>query len=119
MNKTKVKMNRPVYLGLSIFDIIKVVMRKFWNDYIKSKYQDNAKLCYMDTDSFIVYVKTENIYIYIAEDAEERFDTSNYETEGPLSIGKDKKMTGLGKDELRKKIMTEFVGIDQKHILTR
>ena len=53
MKKTKVKMNKPVYLGLSILEISKTLMYEFWYDYIKPKYQNNAKLCYMDTDSFI------------------------------------------------------------------
>ena len=53
MKKTKVKMNKPAYLGLSILEISKTLMYEFWYDYIKPKYQNNAKLCYMDTDSFI------------------------------------------------------------------
>ena len=50
--KTKVKMNKPVYLGFSILEISKILMYEFWYDYIKQKYQNNAKLCYMDIDSF-------------------------------------------------------------------
>ena len=60
MKKTKVKMNKPVYLGLSILEISKTLMYEFWYDYIKPKYQNNAKLCYMDTDSFIIHIKTED-----------------------------------------------------------
>ena len=56
MKKTKVKMNKPVYIGMSILDISKVLMYKFWCDYVKPKYQDKAKLCYMDTDSFIIHI---------------------------------------------------------------
>ena len=52
MKKIKVKMNKPVYLGLSILDISKTLMYEFWYDYIKPKYQYNAKLCYIDTDTF-------------------------------------------------------------------
>ena len=70
MKKIKVKMNKPVYLGLSLLEINKILMYEFWYDYIKPKYQGNAKLCYMDTDSFIIYVKTEDIYKDIADDVE-------------------------------------------------
>ena len=57
MKKTKVKMYKPVYLGFSILEISKTIMHEFWYDYIKPKYQNNARLWYMDTDSFIIYVK--------------------------------------------------------------
>ena len=79
MKKTKVKMNKPVYLGMSILDISKMLMYEFWYDYIKPKYKDKAKLCYMDTDSFAIYIKTEDFYEDIAGDVERWFDTSNYD----------------------------------------
>ena len=72
-------MNKPVYLGLSILDLSKTVMYEFLYDYVKPKHGENTKLCYMDTDSFIVHVKTDNIYKVIAENVETRFDTSNFE----------------------------------------
>ena len=56
MKKRKVEMNKPVYLGLSILEISKTLMYEFWYDYIKPKYQNNAKLCYVDTDSFIINI---------------------------------------------------------------
>ena len=59
MKKTKVKMNKRIYLGLSILEISKTLIYKFWYDYMKPKYGDNVKLCYMDTDSFIMQIKTE------------------------------------------------------------
>ena len=62
MKKTKVKMNKPVYLGMSILDISKTLMYEFWYDYIKPKYQENAKLCYMDTDTLIIHIKTKDFY---------------------------------------------------------
>ena len=74
-------MNKPVYLGLSILEINKTLMYAFWYDYIKTKYQNNIKLCYMDTDSFIIHIKSENVYEGIADDIEKRFDTSNYEVD--------------------------------------
>ena len=53
-------MNKPLYLGMSILDISKTLMYKFWYDYIKPKYEDRAKLCYTDTDSFIIHIITED-----------------------------------------------------------
>ena len=114
MKKIKVKMNKPVYLSLSILEISKTLMYKFWYDYIKSKYQDNTKLCYMNTDSFIINIKTEDFYEDIANGVEKRFDTSNYEVSRPLPAGKDKNVTGLRKDKLGGKIMTEFVALSSK-----
>ena len=58
MKKVAVKMNKPFYLGMSILDINKTLMYEFWYDYIKQEYQDRAKLCYMDFDSFVIYIKT-------------------------------------------------------------
>ena len=69
-------MNKPVYLGLSILDISKTKMYNFWYDYMKPKYDDKSKLCYMGTESFIVHIKTEDIYKDISGDVEKRFDTS-------------------------------------------
>ena len=80
----------------------------------KPKYWDNAKLCYMDTDSFITNIKTEDFYEDIANDVEKGFHTSNYEINRPLPTGKNKKVIGLKKDELGGKIMTEFAALRQK-----
>ena len=77
MKKTKVKMNKPIYLGLSILEISKILMYEFWHDYIKPKYNDNVRLCYMDTDSFIMNMKTNDFYKDISDDVDNRFDTSN------------------------------------------
>ena len=87
MRKTQTLMNKPVYLGLSILDLSKTVMYEFWYDYVKPKYGENAKLCYMDTDSFIVHVKTDDIYKDIAEDVETRFDASNFGLDRSLPKG--------------------------------
>ena len=59
MKKTRVKMNKPLFLGMSILDSSKTLMCNFWYDYFKPKYGDRAKLCYTETDSFIIYIKTE------------------------------------------------------------
>ena len=114
MNKTRVKMNKPIYLGLSILDISKILMYEFRYDYMKPKYGDNVKLSYMDTDSFIMNIKTEDFYKYIANYVEKRFDTSNYEINRPLPTGKNKKVIRLMKDELGGKIITELVTLRPK-----
>ena len=114
MKKIKVKMNNPAYLDLSIKQINKTLMYEFWYDYIKPKYQNNAKLCYMDTNSFIINIKIEDFYEDIASDVEKRFDKSNYEVNRLLTKGKNKKVFGLMKDELGGKIMTEFAALRPK-----
>ena len=97
MKKTKVKINKPVYLGMSILDISRTLMYKFWYDYVKSKYEDRAELCYTDTDSFIVHIITEDFFVDISDDVERWFDTSNYDENDkrPLPIGKNKKVIGM------------------------
>ena len=89
-------------------------MYEFWYDYMKPQYNDNVKLCYMDTDSFIRHIKTEDFYKDIANGVEKIFDTSNYEVNRPLPTGKNKKVIGLMKDELGGKIMAEFVALRPK-----
>ena len=119
MKKTKVKMNKPVYLDMSILDISKTLMYKFWYDYIKPQCKDKEKLCYIDADSFIIPIKTEDFYKDIANDIEKWFDASNYEEvdKRPLLIGKNEKMIGLFKDELGGKIMKEFAALRAKTYL--
>ena len=97
-------MNKSAHLGLSVLEPSKILMYEFWYDYVKPKYNEKAKLCYMDTDN----------YKNVAEDVETRFDTSNYELEcnsidRPLPKGKNKKLIVLMKDELGGKIMKRFV----------
>ena len=108
MTKVKVKMNKPIYLGLSILDISKITMYEFWYDYVKSKYEDKARPCYMDTDSFVVNIKTKDFYKDISQDVNKRFDTSSYTFDRPLPIGVYKKVIGLMKDELSGDIVTEW-----------
>ena len=91
IKKTKVKMNKPIYLGLSVLEISKTLMYEFWYDYMKPKYDNDVKLCYMDTDSFIMNIKTIDFYEDIANDVENRFDTSNYEINRPLPMERIKK----------------------------
>ena len=80
--KTKVKMNKSIYLSMSILDISKTLMYESWYDYIKPKYQDNAKLCYMDTNNFVIHIKTEEFYKDNLNNVEKWFDTSNCSEDG-------------------------------------
>ena len=114
--KTKVKINKPVYLRMSILDISKTLMYKVWYDYIKPKYEDRAKLCYTDTDSFIIHIITEDFFEDISNDVEAWYDTSNYDENDkrPLPIGKNKKVIGLFKDELGGRILKEFCALRAK-----
>ena len=89
-----------MYLGLSILDLSKTAIDKFWCDYVKEKYCENTKLCYMDSERFIVHVKANDIYKHIAENVETRFETSNFELDRPIPKGKNKIVIGLMKDEL-------------------
>ena len=109
-------MIKPLYLGMSILDISKTLMYEFWYDYIGPKYEGKAKLCYTDTDSFIINIKTEDFFEDISNDVERWFDTSNYNEndQRTLPIGKNKKVPGLFKDELGGKIITEVVTLRAK-----
>ena len=70
MKKVEVKMNKPIYLGQAILDISKTLMYEFCYDYIKPKYEDKARLCYMDTDSFVIHIKTKDFHKDNASDDE-------------------------------------------------
>ena len=116
MKKKRVKMTKRLYLCMSILDISKKLMHEFWNDYVIPKYGDKAKLCYTDTDSFIIYIRNEDFFEDISNDVERLFDTSNYDKNDkrPLLIGKNKKVSGIFKDELGGKIITEVVALRPK-----
>ena len=115
MGKIKVVMKKPVYLGQAILDLSKIVMYEFHYDYMKPKFKD-PQLCYMDTDSLIYNIKTEDFYADILDDVEEMFNTSEYNKKDtrPLPIRNNKKVIVLMKDELRGAIMTEFVALRPK-----
>ena len=115
MGKTKVIMNKPVYLSQAILDLSKIIMYEFHYDYMKQKHsEDKLKLCYTDMDSLVYSIKTEDVYADIAEDVEYRFDTSGYVLDRPLPIGRNKKVIGLMKDELGGRIMKEFISLRPK-----
>ena len=116
MKKTEVKMNKPIYLGQAILDLSKTLMFEFWYDYIVPKYGDKVKLCYIDTDSFIMHIKTDDFYEDISADVDKWFDNSNFDKNDtrPLEIGKIKKVLGKFKDDIGGKIMTKFCALRAK-----
>ena len=114
--ENKNSMNKPVYVGQAVLDISKTLMYEFWYDYIIPKYSDNAKLCYVYTDSFIFTTKTDDFYKDIDNDIDNWFDASNVNKEDnrPLKVGVNKKIIGKFKDELGGSIMTEFDALAPK-----
>ena len=113
MKKTETLMNKPVSLGHSTVELRKILMYEFWYDYAKPKYGGKAKLFHC-IYKVAVYIKIDDIYKDIPEDVETRFDTSNYKLDRPLTKERNKKVTGLMKDELGRKIMIKFVGLRVK-----
>ena len=114
MKKAEILVNKPVCLGLSRLQLCKLLICKFWYDYVKPKYDEKAILCYIDTNSFIVYIKTDSIYKDIAENVETRFYNSNYELDKLCPKRKKKKVIELMKARLGGKFMTKFVGLRAK-----
>ena len=111
-------MNKRVHLKLSVLELSGILMYEFWYDDVKQEYGETVRIVLYGY-RFIVYIKTDDIYNDVAEDVETRFDTSNYEIEynsidRPLPTGKNKKVIGLMKDELGRKIMAKFVGLRAK-----
>ena len=116
MEKREITMNKPVDLGQAILDLSKTLMYEFHYDYMRSKYGSKVNLCYMDTESFVYEIETECFYRDIAKDVKKRFDTKGYSKDDnrPLPIGENKKVIDPMKDELRGKIMTDFVALRAK-----
>ena len=116
MKKTSLTMNKPVYLGMSILDLSKIIMFDFHYKYIKPKYGNHAKLLFTDTDSFLYEIQTEDFYKDISGDVKDRFDTSDYPEDHPSGIptGINKKVLGMFKDEAAGKVIKEFVGLRAK-----
>ena len=116
MKKTSLTMDKPVYLGMCILELSKIIMFDFHYKYIKPKYGNKAKLLFTDTDSFLYEIQTEDFYKDISGDVKDRFDTSDYPEGHPSGIptGVNKKVLGMFKDETAGKVIKEFVGLRAK-----
>ena len=116
MKKTEAKINKPIYLGQAVLDLSKTLMFEFWYDYLKPMYGDKIRLCYTDTDSFIMHIKTEDFYKDISADVDKWFDTSNFDKSDnrPLEIGKNKNVLGKFKDEVAGQIISKFCTLRAK-----
>ena len=110
MKQREVYMNKPLYLGQATLDYSKILMYEFWYDYLKPMYNEKIELCYMDTDSFITYVETDDFHQDISNDVNKWFDTSNYskDIDRPLEKAINKKVIGKFKNELAGLVMSEF-----------
>ena len=124
MGKTSIYMNKPKYLGMTILDISKTLMYDFYYGYIKPKYGDKVRLLFTDTDSLMFLIETEDFYKDIAKDVHDWFDTSNFPKDkdgkflfhiSGIPTGVNKMVIGMFKDEVKGKIVTEFVGLRAKN----
>ena len=116
MKKTTLYFNKPVYLGMSILDLSKSLMYDCHYNYIKTRYGDNAKLVFTDTDSLAYEIRTKDFYKDINLNIEKRFDTSDHPTNHPSGIktGLNSKVLGMFKDEAGGKKIVEFIGLRAK-----
>ena len=114
MEKISITMNKPIYLRQAILDLSKIIMCEVHYTYTLPRYGKNLQLCYMDTDSFIYNIETDDFCKDIDNDAEARFNTSGYSCSCLLSIGVNKKVIGLMKDELGGRIITDLVALRPK-----
>ena len=109
----KTVFNKPIYIGACILETSKLHMYQFWYDHLKNKYNDNVELIYTDTDSFIIQVETDDIYKDMFED-KNLYDFSEYPKDHPNYDITNKKVLGTFKDELKSRIITEFIGLKPK-----
>ena len=109
----KTVFNKPIYIGACILETSKLHMYKFWYDHLKNKYNNKVELIYTDTDSLIIEVETDDIYKDMFED-KNLYDFSEYPKNHPNYDIINKKALGTFKDELKSKIITEFIGLKPK-----
>ena len=91
-------------------------MYELWHDYVKPKYGEKVRFCYMDTDNSIVYITTEDIFKDIAEDVDTKSDTSNYELNRPLPKEKKQKCDWCDKRWVRQKNHERICQIKNKNL---
>ena len=116
MKKTEVYFNKPTYLGQAILDISKTLMFDFHYNFIRKKYGDKAELLFIDTDSLMYLIQTQDVYQDINKDINKRFNTSDYPENHPSGIktGVNKKEIGKFKDEVDGRQISHFVGLRSK-----
>jgi len=113
MKKTKLRFDKPNYVGMSILEISKTLMYDFHYDHIKNKYNEKAQLLFTDTDSLCYCIHTKDVYADMKKN-KHLFDTSNYPEQHKLYSAKNKKVLGKIKDETAGKPIVEFVGLRAK-----
>ena len=116
MKKTKILMNKPVYVGQAVLPCSKTLMYEFWYDYLNPKYGDQVKLCYMNIDNFIFKVERDGFYKDTLPDFNKRYDTFKIDKKlnRCIPIGVNPKVIGMLKDELNGRVMSEFFALDSK-----
>ena len=112
-NKFTLTLNKPVYIGMCILKLSKVLMYEFDYDYIKNKYDNNSRLLFRDTDSLMYEIKNEDVYEDFSNN-KEMFDLSNYSTKSKFYDNSNKLVIGNMKDETAGVAIEEFAGLNPK-----
>ena len=118
MQRLKVLINKPIFVGFSILDLSKVMMYDFHYNVMKKKYGKNIELCFTDTDSFLYHIKTNDVYKDILQ-MKDKFDLSEYPKDSEMYDPTNKKVIGKFKDEVPVGTITEFVGLKAKMYSTK
>ena len=111
--KAKLKLDKPIFLGMTILDLSKFHMYQFYYDVLKKKYNENIKLVYTDTDSYVIQTMTDDVYKDF-NDIKQHMDFSDYPVEHPCHDKTNKKVLGMFKDECSSKIITKFIALKPK-----
>ena len=114
MEKTAVRLNKPIQIGMSILDLSKTLMYKFHYEYVKPKWEDRVELLFTDTDSLCYKLRTNDFFDDISGDTRAWFDTSGYEKDHALYSVENKKKIGYMKDECCGNQIIRFCGLRSK-----